>query len=86
MQNGAETLGLGFHPSSAEGEMGLSPWWDGGRRDLENSGVNSAGIKLSTRAHPLVGASGNSYSSGTPRAPLPPAMDGDTERTPLTSP
>lgn len=64
--------------------MGLFPWQMEGDGTLKGNSLNvTPSIKLSTIAHPLMGAEGNSYSQGTPRAPLLPAIGGDTGDTPL---
>lgn len=51
--------------------------WMKGNGPLETEGYNPIKIKLSTTAHPSVRASRHSYSSGTPRAPLPLATEKD---------
>lgn len=58
---------------------GTFPWWYLGGNFLNVTSL----IKLSTIAHPPVGASGNSCSHRTPRSPLPPVTGGNTEDTPL---
>lgn len=60
-----------FRSSSAETTATLL-WQDGGKWDLKNQGIWFYRNKAFTISYPPMGASGNFYSSGIPRTPLPP--------------
>lgn len=64
-------------PALQKTKWGLFLGGTQGDGTLETQRLNFTEIKLSMIPHAPVGASGNSYSSGTPRDPLPPTTGGD---------
>ncbi|XP_015426455.1 PREDICTED: uncharacterized protein LOC107184774 [Myotis davidii] len=78
--------GSSFNPTSAEENIGFFHGGMEGDGILEGKSLNvTSSIKLSMVTDPLMWASGNYCSSGTPRSPLPPVTVGDIEDTaPIT--
>lgn len=75
LHHGMKTLDTGPAFTSTKPQQHISQDWFKDNGALQTEGCNSRKIKPFTKSHPLVGASRNSYSSGTPRTPLLLAME-----------